>query len=81
MSDMKNHFLSQEQIEERAYRLYLERGCEDGHAVEDWLAAEQELKVLKKGYDDGDFPLDKKVAAASRRRGAHDRPEFLVQKE
>ena len=31
-----------EQIEKRAYGLYLERGSEDGHALEDWLAAERE---------------------------------------
>ncbi len=34
---------SNEQIEARAYELYLERGREDGHDVEDWLAAEVEL--------------------------------------
>ena len=32
-----------EEIEKRAYCLYLERGSEDGHALEDWLAAEREL--------------------------------------
>ena len=32
-----------EQIEKRAYELYLERGAADGHDVEDWLAAEKEL--------------------------------------
>ena len=35
-----------EQIEVRAYELYLERGCEDGHDVADWLAAEKELTEL-----------------------------------
>ena len=35
-----------EQIEQRAYELYLERGCEDGHDVADWLAAERELTEL-----------------------------------
>jgi len=30
-------------IAERAYRLYLDRGAEDGHALEDWLRAEQEV--------------------------------------
>jgi hypothetical protein len=70
MSRTKEQFLSQEQIEERAYELYLERGGEDGHALEDWLAAENELKALKKEYDEGDFPLSKQTAAASRRRAA-----------
>lgn len=37
-----------EQIEQRAYELYLERGGEDGHAVTDWLAAERELTELPK---------------------------------
>jgi hypothetical protein len=32
-----------QEIEKRAYELYLERGCADGHDVEDWLAAEVEL--------------------------------------
>ena len=35
-----------EQIEVRAYELYLERDCEDGHDVADWLAAEKELTEL-----------------------------------
>jgi len=35
-----------EQIEQRAYELYLERGCEDGHDLADWLAAEKELIEL-----------------------------------
>jgi hypothetical protein len=26
-----------------AYQLYEQRGCEDGHAVEDWLDAEQRI--------------------------------------
>ena len=30
-------------IAQRAYALYLARGCEDGHDVEDWLQAEREL--------------------------------------
>jgi len=35
--------LSSEQIEARAYEIYLERGRQDGRDVEDWLAAEKEL--------------------------------------
>ena len=35
-----------EQIEVRAYELYLERGCADGYDVADWLAAERELTEL-----------------------------------
>jgi hypothetical protein len=32
-----------EQIEQRVYQLYLERGGEDGNDLADWLAAEREL--------------------------------------
>jgi hypothetical protein len=33
----------EEQIRERAYQLFIERGSRDGHAVQDWLDAELEL--------------------------------------
>ena len=32
-----------EAIATRAYERFLARGCEHGHDVEDWLAAEREL--------------------------------------
>jgi outer membrane protein TolC len=31
-------------IARRAYDLYLTRGCEHGHDVDDWLQAERELR-------------------------------------
>jgi Protein of unknown function (DUF2934) len=34
---------SREEVEIRAYEIYLERGQEHGHDVDHWLAAEQEL--------------------------------------
>ena len=33
----------QQQISQRAYELYEARGREDGHDVEDWLQAEEEI--------------------------------------
>jgi hypothetical protein len=33
----------EEQIRQRAYQLYEERGCLDGNANEDWLIAEEEV--------------------------------------
>ena len=30
-------------ISHRAYELYLQRGCREGHAQEDWLDAEREI--------------------------------------
>jgi DUF2934 family protein len=35
--------VSTEDIARRAYELYLERGGQDGHDVEDWLRAESEI--------------------------------------
>jgi hypothetical protein len=39
---------SKEEITHLAYGLYLERGCEPGRDIEDWLKAE---KVLRNGAD------------------------------
>jgi hypothetical protein len=33
-----------EEIRRRAYEIYLDRGKQSGHDVEDWLQAEQELE-------------------------------------
>jgi hypothetical protein len=35
-------FLTDE-IARRAYEIYLARGAEDGHDIEDWIAAEREI--------------------------------------
>lgn len=37
---------TKEQIEARAYELYLQRDREDGQELEDWLLAEKELKQV-----------------------------------
>lgn len=34
-----------DQIARRAYEIYLARGCEDGHAEEDWRQAERDLML------------------------------------
>jgi len=39
-----DHGPGREDIERRAYELYLARGRADGYAIEDWLRAEQELQ-------------------------------------
>ena len=31
-------------VARRAYELYLARGCEHGHDIDDWLQAERELR-------------------------------------
>ncbi len=38
-----------DQIEHRAYAIYLERGCQDGFDVQDWLQAESELLSTAEG--------------------------------
>jgi hypothetical protein len=58
MSQFK--FPTVEQIEKRAYELYLERGGKDGHDLEDWLAAQSELTELSERYT----PPKPKVRAA-----------------
>ena len=35
----------EEQIRQRAYQLFEERGMVDGHDLDDWLQAEQEIKA------------------------------------
>ena len=41
MSDTEKKVPSLEEIELRAYEIYLKRGDADGVALEDWLAAER----------------------------------------
>jgi hypothetical protein len=35
-------------IATRAFELYCQRGCQDGHDVDDWLQAERELQQPKR---------------------------------
>ena len=42
MSDIEQKAMTEE-IEKRAYQLFEERGCRDGHALKDWIDAEREL--------------------------------------
>ena len=37
--------ISKEDIAQRAYEIYVQRGQEPGNAVEDWVRAEKELGV------------------------------------
>jgi hypothetical protein len=45
LSDTQVKVPTVEEIELRAYEIYLKRGDEDGNALDDWLAAEKELSV------------------------------------
>jgi hypothetical protein len=35
------------EIAQRAYQIYLESGCSEGHSMQNWLKAEQELMNLR----------------------------------
>ena len=39
--------LTEELIRNRAYQLYEQRGCENGHDLDDWLMAETEVMGKK----------------------------------
>jgi hypothetical protein len=43
MLDHQDTTISREELEKRAYELYLQRGAEHGHDEEDWLLAEAQL--------------------------------------
>jgi hypothetical protein len=57
---------SEEQIQQRAYELFLQRGCEQGRDVEDWLEAERELATPEEPLAESGEPvvLKKQAAAA-----------------
>jgi hypothetical protein len=46
MAERKTQEAPSREIERRAYELYLERGGEDGHDIDDWIQAEREVGRL-----------------------------------
>ena len=44
---------AREEIEQRAYTLFLARGAGDGHDREDWIQAERELQEGDDSIDEG----------------------------
>jgi len=61
VSDTQIKVPSLEEIELRAYEIYLKRGDADGVALEDWLAAEKELSASSQTEMFG--PLVKRATA------------------
>jgi hypothetical protein len=43
MLDHQGRTISREELEKRAYEVYLQRGAEHGHDEDDWLLAEAQL--------------------------------------
>jgi hypothetical protein len=48
MLEQAQTFPSREEIERRAYEIYLQRGGTDGSDVADWILAEEELRAASK---------------------------------
>ena len=55
--------LTDEEIRERAYQIYLDRGCEDGQDLEDWLEARRALEQEQASEHQVSVP-NRAVAAA-----------------
>jgi hypothetical protein len=65
-----------EEIEKRAYEIYLRRGGEDGRDLDDWFAAEQEL--AQERNQDSDSELSRSGSGQlSARRSTADNHEVL----
>jgi HSP20 family protein len=49
-----------DRVRDRAYSLFCTRGCDDGHALEDWLTAERELclPAAELAEQDAEFELN-----------------------
>lgn len=64
---------SRQQIEARAYELYLARGAVPGHEEEDWLRAERELSDAASAdafTNEGGAPPEGKAGSRSRGEGS-----------
>ena len=75
--------IQQEKIRERAYIFFLERGQEDGSALEDWVRAEKEVTgglnlsvAPKSGKPQGDFPEVHKRPSESRQNNSSVRRKY-----
>jgi hypothetical protein len=62
VSDTQIKLPTLDEIELRAYEIYLKRGDADGIAMEDWLAAEKELLASRQADTVG--PLMKRAVAS-----------------
>ena len=62
LEDTNEEQLTHEQIEKRAYEIYLQHNGEEGHALEDWLIAEEEL--TRERAKSESIPLKRKTAVA-----------------
>ena len=61
---MESISIPKDDIERRAYEIYLDRGRENGHALEHWLLAKVELQE-QQAYRPESVPLKGKTAGAA----------------
>lgn len=66
-NDADSTNVGHEAVERRAYELYEQRGREDGHDWDDWLAAEHELRESA-GAEIMEVPAEVAPAPANARR-------------
>jgi hypothetical protein len=59
---------SENEIERRAYQLYEERGKVEGHAQDDWLQAEHELRARKTAAEQSGATENPRASDPPRRR-------------
>lgn len=64
MHNTKEPFPTHQDIEARAYQIYLESGQEDGHAEEHWSSAEEQL--LRERGERLVVPLNADASAAKK---------------
>ena len=62
-ADMGSQELTEEIIRLHAYQLFQKRGCEPGHALEDWLQAEAEVMGMKPAASSDKAKKSKTVSA------------------
>jgi hypothetical protein len=84
MNEIEERFPTRDEIEQRAYEIYLERGEREGDDLNDWYAAERELmesgRVLETAPGDTQAAnlekmIEEMYERSRPRRGPGDRPE------
>ncbi len=74
MGTMEKKKATREEIERRAYEIYLERGGRDGSDIEDWVVAEREL--MEGSREPARQPVGAGVSGSRTTGGSGSRAEF-----
>jgi hypothetical protein len=65
LGDTQQHLPTHEEIERRAHEIYLKRGGQHGSDMDDWLAAEAELKRERQMESESFEPKSKTATAGA----------------